>query len=369
MKASILAIGTELTTGQIINKNAATISQKLKKLGVEVQSHLTVPDDRELILESLKFIEKSQVNLIFVTGGLGPTSDDFTRDIIAEWKGLKMSFDQDSWTHVQNRLSSRGFTVRDMQKQQCYFPDGAQILPNPEGTANGFKLVTDKMSVYVLPGPPREIEAVWKLSIDAELQQLSKNLNRIITRAWDTLGKGESDVAAAVEEALKSRPEGLEIGYRVHLPYVEVKLSYRSSDENLWSKWVSQVNDALNDITITRDFQDVIQIFSEKNQKLDFTFYDFVTDGFLHVRLSSELKKFKNWSFRQGAHPPEADMFENETNFLALLPYEYDKCILLHSIHENRQQKVIEAPMKADAMKERRQQYFAEMAIVETLKM
>ena len=121
MKASILALGTELTTGQIANKNAAWISEKLKSFGVVVSMHLTVPDDRKLILESLHYIEQ-HADLIFVTGGLGPTSDDFTRDIITEWAEKKMVFDAQSWEQILERFKNRGFTARDIQKQQCYFP-------------------------------------------------------------------------------------------------------------------------------------------------------------------------------------------------------------------------------------------------------
>ena len=147
MKASILAIGTELTTGQIINKNAATISEKLKAAGVVITTHLTVPDDRPLILEALKFLEPKS-DLLFITGGLGPTSDDFTRDVISEWCGSKMKFDETSWAHIQERLSTRGFNVREMQKQQCYFPENSKILFNAEGTAHGFKL-NQKISKFM----------------------------------------------------------------------------------------------------------------------------------------------------------------------------------------------------------------------------
>jgi molybdenum cofactor synthesis domain-containing protein len=154
MKASILAIGTELTTGQIVNQNAANLSTKLKALGVIVTTHLTVPDDRQIILKSLKFLEtasdteeNSNHDIIFVTGGLGPTSDDFTRDLIAEWSGLPMKFDETSWIHIQERLKSRGFVVHERQKQQCYFPEKSEILFNSEGTANGFKLFVNKKTI------------------------------------------------------------------------------------------------------------------------------------------------------------------------------------------------------------------------------
>jgi nicotinamide-nucleotide amidase len=369
MKASILAIGTELTTGQILNKNASTLSEKLKALGIVVTAHLTVPDDKKLILDSLNFLE-AQSDIFFITGGLGPTSDDFTRDVLAEWASVKMKFDEASWQHINTRLSERGFPVRDMQKQQCYFPENATILFNSEGTAHGFKFAVKKKTLYVLPGPPREIDAIWKAHIAADLQEQTKHLNPLITKAWDTMGLGESDVAFKVEEILKDRVQDLylEIGYRVHLPYVEVKLTLNKSDLSLWSSYIEKIDRALASITITRDFADVAKLAAHKIASLDFTFYDFVSGGHLYTRLSVYFKNLNNWSFKQSDIILFIDLFESEDDFLALVPFEYDKCIVIYSLDGQRQQKTIEAPMKSSLMSERRKQYFAEMALVELSK-
>ena len=368
MKASILAIGTELTTGQILNKNATNLSQKLKNLGVGISVHLTVPDHRQIILDSLKFLESQLDNdrdLLFVTGGLGPTSDDFTRDVLADWSGVEMKFDQKSWDSVVERLSSRGFKVREMQKQQCFFPANAKILINSEGTANGYRFVAKNKVVYVLPGPPREIEAIWNSHIAGELSEKTKNLERQITHAWDTIGVGESEVAFAVEEALKQRPADLEIGYRVHLPYVEVKLSYLSAEKEKWAPWIKKTENVLQSITVSRDFSDIVGNVCEKIRALDFTFYDFVTNGYLHGRLAMQLAQIKSWSFKQSETAPSVDMFSHEDDFLGLFPYEEDKCILVFSVNGNRSLKTLEAPMKSPLMLERRRQYFAEMAMIE----
>ena len=91
MKASLLAVGTELTTGQIVNKNGSVIAQRLGNFGIDVIHHLVVPDDRAEILKALDFCQSS--DLIFVTGGLGPTSDDFTRELISKWVKQELIFD------------------------------------------------------------------------------------------------------------------------------------------------------------------------------------------------------------------------------------------------------------------------------------
>ena len=368
MKASILAIGTELTTGQILNRNAQTLSQKLKELGVVVTSQLTVPDEKLIILNSLKFLESQLVaegDLLFVTGGLGPTSDDFTRDVLAEWSGLEMKFYQASWDSIIERLTSRGYKVREMQKQQCYFPENSEILINSEGTANAFKFNIKNITVYILPGPPREIESIWKDYIAADLNYKTKKIDKIITKAWDTIGVGESEVAFLVEDVLKDRTSGLEIGYRVHHPYVEVKLSYLSADTVLWAPWIKKVDEVLEKVTVARDFSDAALLCFDKIQSIDFTFYDFVSEGYLHQRLSPLLKRLKNWSFKQSSVAPSVDMFAHEDDFLALFPYDDDKCIVVQSLNGVRSLKTIEAPMKAPLMNERRKQYFSEMALLE----
>ena len=372
MKASILAVGTELTTGQIANKNAAWISEKLKSFGVQVVMHLTVPDDRKVILESLQYLETNS-DLIFVTGGLGPTSDDFTRDIITAWADKKMVFDNDSWDQILERFKSRGFTVRDIQRQQCYFPETDRILKNSQGTANGFSLELIKKSqiknVFVLPGPPSEIAAIWKDHIHSWLLENTKNLDKTITKSWDTLGVGESDVADRIEKVFQdfsTLRTVVEIGYRVHLPYVEVKLSFLESAHGEVKKLLNHIDQALVEITATKDFQDVAQTFFDPLKNIEFTFYDYVTDGFLHSRLAPHLRNQKRWNWQQTETAPPIDFFEGEENFLALIPLKEDQIVVISDFQGQKKQWTIEAPMKSALMLERRKQYFAEMALLKS---
>ena len=370
MKASILAVGTEITTGQIVNKNASTLSAKLKTFGIDVTFHLTVPDNRQLITDALNFAE-NQSELLFITGGLGPTSDDFTRDLISQWSGLKMKFDETSWAHVQDRLSSRGFSVREMQRQQCYFPETAEILTNTSGTANAFSFTVDrpsgKKTVFVLPGPPREIDSVWKDHIHNKLQKITLNIKKTITKSWDTLGLGESDVAALVEKSLAAfqNEDSVEIGYRVHLPYVEVKVTFAEDNQASVLPFLESLNSDLKQITVTKDFVDLAEVASTALRDLDFTFYDYVSSGFLHLRLQPYLKNHSSWSWKQSSEIPMADLFENEENFLALLPVEDgQKLLLLMDINGIKKNVVVESPYKSSLMLDRKNQYFAEMALV-----
>lgn len=288
LNVSVLSIGTELTTGQILNRNAAWIAEKCLNLGAKCNLHLTVPDNRSLILESLGICQ-SHSDLIFVTGGLGPTSDDFTRDVIAEWTGAKMKWDENSWEHLKQRMLPRGFEVKEIQKQQCYFPEGSQILTNRMGTANAFYLQHNQTEIFVLPGPPQEIQAVWEDWIQDLLKVRCQGLDAVVVRSWDTIGVGESIIAELVEKAIPDCP--FEKAYRVHLPYVEFKLTHLKSETNRAKKWVDEISKALSPYVVLQDSQDIALLLGEQLiHYSDLTIEDNSSGGYLLKRVFPHLK-------------------------------------------------------------------------------
>lgn len=359
MIATVLGIGTELVDGQIVNKNAAWISEKLKSLGLTTKLHLVVPDERKLISEALDFCAQNS-DLMFVTGGLGPTTDDFTRELIAEWTGLALEWDENSWQHIKERLEPRGYVVKDIQRQQCYFPKGSRIIKNVEGTANAFYVEAKGKKIFILPGPPREIEAVWKSDIAAWLEKSVEGMDPYITRHWDTIGMGESDVATLVEQALAN--VNIEKGYRVHLPYVEVKLSFFKSQEEKMRIHVEKVTEALRGITITRDQQDVPLMLSLALKPFNsVSLQDSATGQFLINRMLPVMRDFmteKSWSFSSHSIDQDAQVR------LMLEPKDEHTCWVSIERGNKRFTDIIEAPYKAMPMRERRAQYFAEMAMI-----
>lgn len=364
MKASILSIGTELTVGQITNRNSQWISQKLKEQGVETWAHLTVPDDRPLILHALKFLEP-QTSILFVTGGLGPTSDDFTRDLVSAWAQEEMVFDEDSWVHIQNRLIPRGIPVREVQKQQCYFPKSAQVLFNDQGTANGFYLHVRGIDVFVLPGPPREIAAIWTSAVSHWLALKTADLDPLVTRSWDTMGLGESEIAALTEEALG--PSKYERGYRVHLPYVEVKVSFLRSEQKAAEPFIQAVEKALAPYTWLRDGESSAEFFAEQIGRFnDLEIIDEVTHGFLWNRLK-EIPSPALFSRKISVtnKAPEQSSFENQIhvktsgfNRIEIRLRQGQQIKILH----------VESPYVLHTLHERRLQYFAELTLISVAK-
>ncbi len=220
MTAAVLTVGTEITSGEILNRNSSWISDRLEKFGVEVLIHMSAPDDHDLILYALNSL-KTKVDLILVTGGLGPTTDDFTREVIADFVQQPLVFNQKIFDDLKRLYTQRGLPLREAHRQQCYFPETAQILNNPVGTAHGFLLQNQSLTLAVLPGPPREVEGVFDLDFAQYLLTLKIEKQNQLT-VFKCLGVPESEVAEIVEKELAGK--GLILGYRASHPYVYVKI-------------------------------------------------------------------------------------------------------------------------------------------------
>lgn len=354
MKSAVLSIGTELTDGQITNRNATWLSARMKPLGFRCVLHLCVPDDRSRILEALRLCEE-QADLILVTGGLGPTSDDFTRDLVTEWAEEPLEFDETSWRHVTERLTSRGYQVHDFQKQQCFFPRGSIVLPNMQGTANGFRLQVRGIDIVVLPGPPREVEAVWNGHVEDWLRNRGSVLDPVETRAWQLIGLAEPEVNAKMEPIVQG--QGVEVGYRVHQPYVEFKISFPRSQGSKALPLVQKIEEALEPWTLVKDDQDLAVLLTEKLKNHRRVFVaDEVTGSVLFQRMGSALFRDAGLESVQFANRQTAF---TDGLLLQIVALEETRI----RVSWNEKSTDIEAPMKSPLMAERRKQYFAEMAM------
>ncbi len=366
INASILGIGTELTTGQILNRNGQWLSDQLRKLGIQTTAQLVVPDDKAVILKALQYCADNS-DLLFVTGGLGPTSDDFTRDVISTWTGKKLVWDEGSWLHIQARLNPRGIAVREIQKQQCYFPEGSEILTNQLGTANAFCLEHQSQWLCVLPGPPKEIEVLWKDFLLQKMQDKSKNVDVMITKSWDTIGVGESDIAHLAEQALEGCT--FEKAYRVHLPFVEFKISYPQSQSTEAQAWLQKLEKNLGPLTALRDGEDAARELAKCLEKLGSVRVEDRNKGsFILQRLfpfAKNLLAQNKIEFFTGASAPES-----HTQILQLKLQEDSPGSCRASLRWKGQTRTqqFQSPYRSALLKERELQYFAEMALLFWLK-
>ena len=219
--ASVIATGNEVTDGQIFNANANWFARELTQMGYRIRRHLAVPDDRDAIQQAIAVCEFDS-DVIIISGGLGPTSDDLTREALAQYLHLPLREDGTAWTRLQEKIRKRGVPLRPGHRRQAQFPEGARIYPNTEGTADAFSVMSHGRHFFVFPGPPREIRAVWDAGIERAISALL--VGQIAEQCWliKCLGLAESQVAALTEEVFAALP--VRLGYRIHWPYVEIKI-------------------------------------------------------------------------------------------------------------------------------------------------
>lgn len=160
MNAEIIAIGSEILLGQILNTNARFLSEKLAALGIDVYYHTTVGDNAKRLLETFK-TASARSDLVITTGGLGPTGDDLTKETLAEFLGLHLEISPVELEKVKQYFTGRGIPWVESNAKQSAFLPGSSILHNQLGTAPGMAYKNDDCAYIVLPGPPREMQTMF----------------------------------------------------------------------------------------------------------------------------------------------------------------------------------------------------------------
>jgi len=204
MTAEIISVGTELLLGQIHDTDATYLSQELAKVGVDVFYRTTVGDNPARISEVLRrALERS--DLIVVVGGLGPTPDDLTRDVIADALGMPLAEDPQAGEEIRTFFRQRGLDMPPSNLRQALIPSGGRALRNDRGTAPGIMVQKGGKTVFALPGPPNEMEQMAQKHLITYLKSLQREKSVILSRVLHLSGIGESAVAKQVEALLESR--------------------------------------------------------------------------------------------------------------------------------------------------------------------
>lgn len=202
MNAEIIAVGSELLLGQIVNSNAQFLSQELAQIGVNVYYHTVVGDNPDRLEQALSIAE-NRSGLIILSGGLGPTKDDLTKETIAKHLQTDLVMDEDARADIESYFSQRGRTLTENNKKQALILKGSSVLPNEHGMAPGMMLSTATHSYMLLPGPPSEIEPMFsKYGIKAITERMSK-IESISSRVLRYFGIGEAQLETEIEDLLE----------------------------------------------------------------------------------------------------------------------------------------------------------------------
>lgn len=199
MQAELIFTGTELLLGHILNTHAQYLGVMLSIMGIEVGLNTTVGDSREAMSRVLQQALGRSSDLIIITGGLGPTTDDITFEVVAEVLGLPLILDQESLKKIKRFFLDRGAIMPESNVKQAYFPRGAKILPNNVGTAPGAVLGFNNKTLIILPGPPNELIPMFEGAVATCLSKKVAGGEVIRYRIFKLTGISES----AVQDLLK----------------------------------------------------------------------------------------------------------------------------------------------------------------------
>jgi nicotinamide-nucleotide amidase len=201
MRCEVLAIGTELLLGQIVDSNSAWIGEQLAASGIDSYEHRVIGDNQARIVDALRDL-LSRSDAVLICGGLGPTQDDLTRDAIAELMGVPLVRQMDLAEHIATMFRSR---LRDMPQnnlRQADIPEGGDAIPNPIGTAPGLCCPVDGKVVYAVPGVPYEMQLMVTEHVVPDLLRRSGQVAAIVSRSLKTWGTSESALAEMVAHRL-----------------------------------------------------------------------------------------------------------------------------------------------------------------------
>ncbi|MEN3371033.1 MAG: nicotinamide-nucleotide amidase [Verrucomicrobiota bacterium] len=287
MRIIVINTGTELLLGDVLNTHVNFIARELFPLGLRITRQLTVPDGpaiRDALSESFADSE-----IIFITGGLGPTTDDITREVTAELLGLELQHDPAVMTAITTRAASRGFRLTDRVARQADVPEGAVVLPNADGSAPGLYIAADlqksRPHLFLLPGPPRELHPMFRNSVQPILRKIYLGEGVVQRRTYSIAGIGESLVEEAIGERLLEIP-GIELGYCARPGEVDLRIM---GDEAALVRADAIITAGLGAAVFSRDGESleeaVVKQLSQRKQTLAVA--ESCTGGYLAHRITN----------------------------------------------------------------------------------
>ena len=274
VRAEIIAIGDELSSGVRLDTNSQWISQQLDLLGIQTAFHSTVGDDLEDMLTAFE-IAAGRVDLILTTGGLGPTADDLTRNIIAQLGGVELELNQDVLKHIKSMYQVRGREMPPNNEVQAWFPKGANIIGNPEGTAPGIEFAGEKTidgrlnhyHVFSFPGVPAELKQMWQASVRQRLAELYSIETTIFHHTIHCFGLGESAIEMQLPDLIQRGRDPL-VGITASAATISLRIATRGANQQdclaKMQPTIEIIRDRLGDLVYGENGEQLEQVVVKK---------------------------------------------------------------------------------------------------------
>lgn len=237
MRAEIVAVGTEILLGEIVDTNGAWIARQLPEIGIDLHYKSVVGDNLTRLVETFqRALDRS--DLVVVTGGLGPTSDDLTREGVAALLGEDPSVDPELEEHLRGMFARRGTKMPEQNLKQAWLIPSAKAINNPRGTAPGWWAERDGTIIVCMPGVPTEMEHMWTFEVRPELARRSGG-KVLILRTLKTVGLGESTVDETVRHLYGS--PGIGVGTYARADGVHIRIGAKAANEHAARSLISPV--------------------------------------------------------------------------------------------------------------------------------
>ncbi|MDR9829157.1 CinA family nicotinamide mononucleotide deamidase-related protein [Vibrio sp. FNV 38] len=249
-KIAMLSTGEEVLHGDIVDTNAAWLSEYLFEQGLALTKRSTVGDQLSTLIEELVMLSFNN-DIVIVNGGLGPTSDDMSAEAIAAAAEVDLELDESWVRHMEQFFTTRGKVMPQSNIKQAMLPVGSELIDNPIGTACGFKVRLNDCDLYFTPGVPREFKQMIENEVCPRMKQSVAQLSPLRFSRFYTFGSTESQLNDILTKF--NLPQGYVIGYRSSLPFIEVKLMGPSENVEVRAKLSQMIYQLISDYVVSID--------------------------------------------------------------------------------------------------------------------
>ena len=290
MIVEVVAVGTELLLGQTVNTNASHVGERLAESGLDAHYQVVVGDNHARMVDAIR-TALSRADAVVVTGGLGPTQDDITRDAIAEATGRRMLFSEEQAARLRSFWDRLGREFPESNLCQAEYPEGAEQLPNPRGTAPGLAMDHDGVLLFALPGVPAELYRMLDDHVLPRLRQAAGAEEVLVSRVLRTWGHGESAVAVLLDD-LYHASYNPSVAFLASAGEVKVRLSAKAGSDEAARALIEPLEDEirlrLGSSVFATDDETLDQIILDELRARGWTIgtAESVTSGMVAARLS-----------------------------------------------------------------------------------